>query len=78
MSQESKDYPVLIVDDDEIILVALNETISIEGYRIVQTTSPLQALEYIRKEVFAVIVSDQRMAEMTGLEFLAEAKKDSA
>ena len=75
MSQESKDYPVLIVDDDEIILVALNETISIEGYRIVQTTSPLQALEYIRKEVFAVIVSDQRMAEMTGLEFLAEAKK---
>ena len=66
--------PVLIVDDDEDILLALNNTITAEGYRVVQTLSPLKALEYIKEDSFAVIISDQRMDEMTGLEFLALVK----
>ncbi|OHE72997.1 MAG: histidine kinase [Verrucomicrobia bacterium GWC2_42_7] len=67
--------PLLIVDDDDIILVALRETVGSEGYRIVTCNSPIAALEHAKKEEFAVIISDQRMAEMTGLEFLSEAKK---
>ncbi len=66
---------IIIVDDDKIILVALEETISKAGYDIVSTTSPLKALEYLDEQQFSVIISDQRMAEMTGLEFLGKAKQ---
>ena len=65
---------ILIVDDDEIILVALKETISSEPYDITATTSAQEALGYLEQEAFSVIISDQRMAEMTGLEFLQKAK----
>ncbi len=71
MEQKPK---IIIVDDEEIILLALEETIAKEGYEIISTTSPLRALEYLREQEFAVIISDQRMAEMTGLEFLRQAK----
>lgn len=67
--------PILIVDDDEIILVALYETIIQEGYRVVRANHPSEGLAYLEEESFAVIISDQRMPDMTGLEFFAEAKK---
>ncbi len=74
MAQKTKKTKIIIVDDEEIILLALEETISKEGYEIITTVSPLKALEYLRVEEFAVIISDQRMAEMTGLDFLRQAK----
>jgi response regulator RpfG family c-di-GMP phosphodiesterase len=69
------DPPILVVDDDEIILVALQETIEHEGYRVVTAGSGAEALEKVRQDRFGVIISDQRMAEMTGLEFLSQAKR---
>lgn len=66
---------ILVVDDDEIILIALAETLKHEGYSVTTTQSPRQAVEYLRDERFAVIISDQRMAEMTGLEFLQKASQ---
>ena len=72
---QAKDAKILVLDDDEIILIALAETLRHDGYQSTTTQSPLEALEILRREKFAVIVSDQRMAEMTGLEFLQEAAK---
>ena len=66
---------ILFLDDDEIILVALAETLQPAGYRIVQASDPIRAVELIKNDKFAVIISDQRMPNMTGLEFLSEAKK---
>ncbi len=66
---------ILVVDDDEIILIALAETLKHEGYEVTTTQSPRQAIEFLRTQRFAVIISDQRMAEMTGLEFLQQAAK---
>ncbi|MGF1483002.1 MAG: HD domain-containing phosphohydrolase [Opitutales bacterium] len=68
------DPPILVVDDDEIIRIALQETIEHEGIQVVTAGSGPEALERLRQERFGVIISDQRMAEMTGLEFLAQAK----
>jgi len=75
ITSENKNNSVLIVDDDEIILIALIETMQSEGYHIVKANTPLDAIEKLKKEKFAVIISDQRMAGMTGLEFFMEAKK---
>ncbi|MBK9990533.1 MAG: response regulator [Verrucomicrobia bacterium] len=66
---------LLIVDDEPIVLAALKETLEREKYHVVATTSALKALEILRDREFAVIISDQRMPEMLGLDFLIESKK---
>ena len=71
----TQNTPILIIDDEEIVLLAISESLIPEGYRIVKTTSPQKALEYLKQEQFAVIISDHHMPGMTGLEFFAEANK---
>jgi Response regulator containing a CheY-like receiver domain and an HD-GYP domain len=66
---------LLIVDDEPIVLGALKETLEREKYHVVATTSARKALEILRDREFAVIISDQRMPEMMGLDFLVESKK---
>ena len=65
---------ILLLDDDEIILLAIKETLGREGYDISVYSKAGEALEALKSDRFAVIVSDQRMPEMTGLEFLNESK----
>lgn len=72
---ETQTTRILVVDDDEMILVAITETLAHEGFEIVTENNPLEALQRLREGTFAAILSDQRMAEMTGLAFLGEAKK---
>lgn len=67
--------PVLLVDDEAAILNLLRDELEQAGYATVGVTSPLQALEQIRQRNFSVIISDQRMPELSGLEFLAQAAR---
>ena len=73
--QNSTLTPILIVDDEPIVLAALKETLERERYHVVTSTSPTKALELVARQEFSVIISDQRMPEMTGLDFLTECKK---
>src|SRR5262249_39755770 len=66
---------ILLVDDEEIVLLALYETLRREQYDVVTASDPAQALEELKKSDFAVIVTDQRMPTMTGLELLAQARQ---
>jgi response regulator RpfG family c-di-GMP phosphodiesterase len=66
---------ILVVDDESIVLNALKESLERDGHHVTATTSPLKALELIRKQDFAVIISDHRMPEMMGLDFLIESRK---
>ncbi len=75
MNAPTPSKAILVVDDDEIILVAISETLSAEGYAVTTCNNPLEALELVKKNPYAVIMSDQRMGEMTGLELLGEVKK---
>jgi PAS domain S-box-containing protein len=65
---------ILVVDDEPDILVALEDLF--EGdYRVLTASSPLKALDIIKHEPdIAIIISDQRMPEMPGDEFLAKAR----
>lgn len=74
MGRDTAEHEILVLDDDEIILVALQETLRMDHYHVTTTASAFEALELLRQRPFGVIISDQRMAEMSGLEFLAEAK----
>lgn len=68
-------HTILIVDDEPVVLGALKETLERERYHVVACTSPVKALAILAERQFAVIISDQRMPEMTGLDFLVESRK---
>ncbi|HVY68935.1 MAG TPA: HD domain-containing phosphohydrolase [Verrucomicrobiae bacterium] len=68
-------HRILIVDDEEIVLVALRETLRREGYEVVTAPNAIQALELLKHSQFSVILTDQSMPMLTGLEFLAQAKQ---
>jgi response regulator RpfG family c-di-GMP phosphodiesterase len=66
---------ILIVDDEPIVLNALKFTLEREGFHVTTCTSPLKALTVISDRAYSVIISDQRMPEMTGLDFLMESRR---
>ena len=65
-------HAILAVDDESDILDSLRWTFE-EDYDVRVATSGFDALEILRREPVSVIVADQRMPEMTGAEFLAQA-----
>ena len=65
---------ILIVDDEKDNLQALMRLMR-NDYEVVTTTSPFDALKLLQKETFSVIISDQRMPEMKGVELLEKAKQ---
>ncbi|MFZ5760010.1 MAG: response regulator [Thermodesulfobacteriota bacterium] len=69
-------HTILFVDDEKSILKALTRLFLDENYRILTAQSGREALTLLASgEKPTVIISDQRMPEMGGAEFLAEAKK---
>ncbi len=66
---------ILIVDDEPVVLSALKETLEREHFHVVGCTSPIKALAILAERDFAVIISDQRMPEMMGLDFLVESRR---
>lgn len=67
--------PILVVEDDEQALQTLKEQLSWEGYVITPASSASEALEYLAKNTYSVIISDQAMTGMTGLDLLGKAKE---
>ena len=64
---------VLCVDDEERVLSAISLVLR-EFFEVETVTSGTEALDRIRTRRFHVIISDQRMPGMTGVEFLRQAK----
>jgi DNA-binding NtrC family response regulator len=64
---------LLVVDDEERILSALRRSLRREGYEIVTSESVHEALEMLKRYPVDMILSDQKMPGMSGLQFLAEA-----
>jgi len=72
---EPVERTVLLVDDDESVLATLKRLLRHDGYRILSTTSPLQALELLAIHPVGVMVCDARMPEMPGIELLRRVKR---
>ncbi len=68
-------HPILIVDDEEIVLVALRDTLLREGYKVVSSPHAVHALSILNNQQFSVVISDHQMPMITGLDFLAQVKQ---
>lgn len=79
MTQEQEETiggRILFVDDEVNILRALRRLFMDDDYDVYTANSGKEALEILAQEgEMAVIVSDQRMPEMTGVDFLEKSKK---
>lgn len=76
MRNDQTPLRVLFVDDEENILFSLRRLVSDESFEALTASSGETALEILRNtDNVALIVSDQRMPELTGVEFLAKARE---
>lgn len=67
-------HTVLIVDDEQGILDSLSLSLEAE-YDVLTATSGFDAIELLKRHEVALIISDQRMPKMTGVEFLEQAEQ---
>lgn len=74
MEDNKTERNLLLVDDEENILSSLTRLFRREGYKIFRASSGKEGLEVLKEHDVGVIVSDQRMPEMTGVEFLSKVK----
>lgn len=65
---------ILFVDDEERILRSLALQFR-RHYEVLTESDPLRALQRLREERIHVLVSDQRMPQMSGAQLLAEARE---
>jgi two-component system sensor histidine kinase/response regulator len=65
--------PILIVDDEKDNLEALRRLLRTQ-FDVTITVSPIEALKLVQQKTFSVIVSDQRMPEISGVELLEKIK----
>jgi DNA-binding response OmpR family regulator/signal transduction histidine kinase len=69
-----KRYRILAVDDEQDALEVL-EQVLLEAYDVVTATSGAQALEALEREPFDLLITDQRMPQMSGISLIEKAKE---
>lgn len=72
---EQASQTLLLVDDEAFILTALKRLLRRDRYQILTASGGKEGLEVLAETPVDVIVSDQRMLGMTGVEFLREARR---
>ena len=65
---------ILCVDDESDNVDALERLLR-KKYRVLKATSGAEGLDILKTETVSLIVSDQRMPKMTGVQFLAKSMK---
>ncbi len=65
-----KNFTILCVDDEENILHSIKRTLAMENYNILTAESGAKGLEVFNAEEIDLVISDQRMPNMSGYEFL--------
>ncbi|HOJ13227.1 MAG TPA: response regulator [Deltaproteobacteria bacterium] len=65
---------ILFVDDESVILDIVRQVFSERGKDILTAAGPMEALDIVRSNEVAVIVADNHMPGMTGIELLSRVK----
>lgn len=68
--------PILIVDDNPNMASLLSEMLEIFDYDSVRASDGKEALKALSDQKFAMVITDMRMPNMTGLELLEKIKAE--
>ena len=68
---------ILIVDDMEMNLELLEARLEGKGYEVISAKNGVEALEKLKKDSFAMIISDILMPKMDGFQLCRECKGDN-
>lgn len=71
---ESIARTLLLVDDEENVLSALQRTLRRENYTLLTAGEPAEAFAILQQTQVDVVVSDHLMPNMSGLDFLKEVR----
>lgn len=63
---------ILVVDDDQYLLSAIGQTLTMNGYSATLQANPVAALDLLQERVFSAVVADIRMPVMDGMQLLAK------
>ena len=66
--------PILVLDDDPLVLKSLCEYLRVEGYHVVSSNTLQEAMVQLEKEPFRVVLTDVRLPEGSGFDLLQHAK----
>jgi len=69
------DKSILIVEDNPNMSSLLEEMLEVFDYKSVRAESGQEALEKMEQEKFAMVITDMKMPNMTGLELLKNIKE---
>jgi two-component system NtrC family response regulator len=66
---------ILIVDDEKNYRVVLEALLGSEGYETIAADNATEALRQVRRADLDLVITDMKMADMTGMQLLEESKK---
>lgn len=67
-------HTVLCVDDEQSIINSIKRLVRKENYRLITANSGQDGLTLLAENDVQIVISDQRMPEMSGTEFLKQVK----
>jgi DNA-binding NtrC family response regulator len=67
--------PVLVIDDEKNMRLSLKAILHGEGYDVQMAESAEEALAALERQEFLMVITDARLGQMSGYEFLAQACK---
>lgn len=65
---------ILIVEDEKIKRITLTDALLQQGYDVLAVENPMEALNIFKDKEFDVVITDIRLPQMNGLEFLEKVK----
>ena len=68
---------LLIVDDEKVAVRNLEHVMKKEGYEVTATQSGANALSYLDKQSFDVVLTDLRMEKVDGMQILKKCRETS-
>lgn len=73
--QTDQEISILLVDDDEDIRGAISKLLTLEGYRVVEASNGLEALDAVQSGEIKLILLDIMMPKMDGLSALMKIRE---
>ena len=67
--------PILLIDDEEKFAVMLQEILELNHFEAEYSLNPREALTRLQRENYDLVISDYKMPDLDGAEFLQEARK---